>query len=87
MVDERITKKEQWYDVKKYKDEIRQFVISKRNCLNQTSKIYNTYKRLYRTVYAGTEEADIERFPHTAEIFKVYKAALIEACSRYIRLR
>ena len=80
MVDERITKKEQWYDVKKYKDEIRQFVISKRNCLNQTSKMYNTYKRLYRTVYAGTEEADIERFPHTAEIFKVYKAALIEAC-------
>ena len=80
MVDEKITKKEQWYDVKKYKDEIRQFVLSKRNLLNQTSKMEQTYRRLYRTVYAGTEEADVERFPHTAEIFKVYKAALIEAC-------
>lgn len=80
MVDEKITRKEQWYDVKRYKDEIRQFVLNKRNCLNQTSKMNETYKRLYSTVYAGTEEADVERFPHTAEVFKVYKAALIEAC-------
>lgn len=80
MVDEKITKKEQWYDLKKYKDEIKQFVINKRNSLNQTSKMEQTYKKLYRTVYAGAEEADVERFPHTAEMFKVYKAALIESC-------
>lgn len=80
MADEKVTKKEQWYDVKKYKDEIRQYVISKRNRLTQTGKMENTYKRLYQTVYAGSTEADVERFPHTAEVFKVYKAALIEAC-------
>lgn len=80
MVDEKITKKEQWYDVKKYKDEIRKYVISKRNSLNLTSSMETNYRRLYSAVYAGTEEADVERFPHTAEIFKVYKAALIEAC-------
>lgn len=80
MVDEKLTVKEQWYDVKKYKDEIRQFVLARRTALNQTAKMEQTFKRLYRAAYAGTEEADTERFPHTAEIFKVYKAALIEAC-------
>ena len=80
MVDEKIVKKEEWYDVRKYKDEIRQFVLSKRARLTQTSNMERTYKKLYRTVYAGTDEADVERFPHTAEVFKVYKSALIEAC-------
>lgn len=80
MVDEKVTRKQEWYDVKKYKEEIRQFVVNKRYALNQTSKMNATFKRLYAATYAGTEESDVERFPHTGEVFKVYKAALIEAC-------
>lgn len=80
MADETLTTKEQWYDLKQYKDEVKQFVIKKRYALYQTSKLEQTFRKLYVAAYAGTEEADTERFPHTAEIFKVYKAALVEAC-------
>ena len=80
MPDEKLTTKEQWYDLKKYADEVKKYVINRRYSLDQTSKMYANFQKLYRAVYAGTEEADIERFPHSAEIFKVYKSALIEAC-------
>lgn len=80
MNDETLTTKEQWYDLSKYKDEVRQYIINRRYSLDQTSKMYEMYQSLYRTVYAGTEESDIERFPHNAEVFKVYKSALIDAC-------
>lgn len=78
-IDETNTTKEQWYDVLKYKDEIRQFVITKRNDLNQTSNMRAMYEKLYSSVYQGTVRSDKERFGHTQEMFKVYKTALIES--------
>lgn len=80
MNDETITTKQDWYDVTKYKDEIQNFVRAKRNDLDVTSSMEKTYNELYRTVYAGTEEGDVERFPYAAESFKIYKSALIESC-------
>lgn len=80
MADEVITTKQQWYDLKKYKDEIQQFVSKKRLELDVLSSMEQNYNILYSTVYAGTEEADTERFPHSAEQFKVYKSALVESC-------
>ena len=80
MADEKLTTKEQWYDLKKYKDEVRQFVIKKRLALYETANLEKVYRKLYRAAYAGTEESDTERYTHTAELFKVYKAALIESC-------
>lgn len=80
MSDETITVKQDWYDVSKYKDEIRQFVTKKKVDLGSVLSIMQgNYDRLYRTVYSGTTESDVERFPHSAEMFKVYKAANIEA--------
>lgn len=80
MSDETITVKQDWYDVSKYKDEICQFVTKKKVDLGSVLSIMQgNYVRLYRTVYSGTTESDVERFPHSAEMFKVYKAANIEA--------
>ena len=78
-IDETNTTKEQWYDVTKYKDEICQFVRTKRNDLNQTSNMEAMYKQLYASIYQGTVGSDKERFGHTQEMFKVYKTALIES--------
>lgn len=80
MADEILTTKQQWYDLSKYKDEIQQFISKKRLELDVISQMEKTYNILYSTVYAGTEEADTERFPYSAEQFKVYKSAIIEAC-------
>lgn len=80
MSDETITVKQDWYDVSKYKDEICQFVNKKKVDLGSVLSIMQgNYVKLYRTVYSGTTESDVERFPHSAEMFKVYKAANIEA--------
>lgn len=79
-MDETITSKEQWYDLTPYRDEIASYIRKKKVSLDCISVMEKEYNRLYRTVYAGSEEADTERFPHSAEIFKVYKAAVIEAC-------
>lgn len=78
-IDETNTTKEQWYDVTKYKDEICQFVRTKRNDLDQTSNMDAMYKQLYASIYQGTVGSDKERFGHTQEMFKVYKTALIES--------
>jgi len=80
MTDETITTKQDWYDVSKYKDEIQQFVKSKKLDLDVTTNMEKNYNSLYKTVYAGTEESDVERFPYAAESFKIYKSALIESC-------
>lgn len=80
MSDETITVKQDWYDVLKYKDEINQFVNKKKVDLGSVLSIMRAgYVNLYRTVYSGTTESDVERFPHSSEMFKVYKAANIEA--------
>lgn len=80
MNDELITSKEQWYDLKKYKDEVAQFVTKKKVDLDVISTMKTNYELLYRIIFSGTECSDTERFPHAAEMYKVYKAALIQAC-------
>lgn len=79
MNDETLTTKEQYYDLKTYKDEIAQYIKQKRIDLDKTSIMFTNYKRLYSAVYSGTVQEDVERYPHAAEMFKVYKAAVIES--------
>lgn len=79
MIDETLTTKEQYYDLKAYKDEVAKYVKQKRVDLDKTSIMFTNYKHMYDAVYAGTVSADVERYPHAAEMFKVYKAAIIEA--------
>lgn len=78
--DEVVTSKEQYYDLNKYKDEVAQYVAKKRADLDVFSKAESLYKKLYRVVFAGTEQSKDMRFPHAAEMYKVYKSAIIEAC-------
>lgn len=78
-IDEKITTKQQWYDLNKYKDEVQAFVLQKKVELDATSKMSKTYDTLYRICYAGGTESDVERFPHAAETFRVYKSAIIES--------
>ncbi|MCM1324129.1 MAG: hypothetical protein NC218_08200 [Acetobacter sp.] len=79
MQDETTTLKMEWYDLKKYKDEVASFVRRKRADLNVTSKMRETYLKLYKSVYPGAVMSDKERFTHAQEMFKVYRAALIES--------
>ena len=79
-IDETITSKMEYYDPVKYKNEIAEFVRGKRLDLDITSNMKKNYERLYRSVFAGSEESDTERFTQAAETYKVYKSALIEAC-------
>lgn len=78
-IDEKTTTKQEWYDLNKYKDEIQLFVKKKRLDLDCLSNMEANYNRLYRIVYAGGQESDVERFPHAAEMFKTYKSAIIES--------
>lgn len=77
MNDETITVKEQYYDLKKYKDEVASFVVKKRTDLDVTSKMRSMYDSLRDVIFAGGTTADKERFPHAAEMFKIYKSAII----------
>lgn len=77
MIDETISVKEQYYDLKKYKDEVAQFVVKKRASLDVISTMEDSYLKLKDVVFAGATHSDTERFPHAAEIFKVYKSAII----------
>ena len=79
MPDEKLTIKQQWYDLSKYKDEIASFVKTKRVQLNINSKAEENYNKFYRSVFSGAEESDKERYPHMAELFKVYKSAILES--------
>lgn len=80
MLDETRTTKVEAYDLTPYREEIRQFVTDNKEQMDNFSNMITTYNQLYRTIFQGVEGSDEERFPHSAEIFKVYKAALIEAC-------
>ena len=77
--DETISTKEQWYDLTQYKSEIQNFVIKKRQQLDKHSNMQKVSDALYRICYSGSTEAERERFPFAAELFKVYKTALIES--------
>lgn len=78
MKDSTTTYKEQWYDLAPYRDEIKEFIKGKRAAYDVLSDMEKNYDKLYRSVFAGTEEGDEERFPHLAEMYKVYKSSLIE---------
>lgn len=80
MADEVIETKQDYYNLSTYKDEISRYVTRKYRDLDVISVMRNNYKRLYTSVFAGTEESTVERFPHAAEMFKVYKSAIIQAC-------
>ncbi len=80
MVDEIKTTKIEAYDLAPYKEEVRQFVVSNKDSLDNFSNMVSTYNQLYRSIFLGAEDSEVERFPQAAETYKVYKAALIEAC-------
>lgn len=77
--DETIEFKEEYYDVKKYKDEIGQFIKQKRVELDVLSEMESNYTTLKKSIFAGSSDSDEERYPHAAEMFKVYKSAIIES--------
>lgn len=79
MADEVISTKEQWYDLTKYKDEIEEFIISKREELDYISNMEGMYKKLYASIFSGSNDGDEERFTHAQEMYKVYKASIIES--------
>lgn len=77
--DETVEFKEDYYDVKKYKEEIGSFVKRKRVELDILSNMEANYVSLKNSIFAGTTTSDEERYPHAAEMFKVYKSAIIES--------
>ena len=79
VADEVVETKEEFYDVNKYKDELGSFIKQKRLELNTLSNMESNYQSLKESVYAGAISSDEERYPHTAEMFKVYKSAIIES--------
>ena len=79
MDDETVEFKEDYYDVKKYKEEIGSFVKRKRVELDILSNMEANYVSLKNSIFAGTTTSDEDRYPHAAEMFKVYKSAIIES--------
>lgn len=77
--DETVEFKEDYYDVKKYKEEIGSFIKRKRVELDILSNMEANYVSLKNSIFAGTTTSDEERYPHAAEMFKVYKSAIIES--------
>jgi hypothetical protein len=78
-VDEKVTTKEEWYDLNKYAEEIQQFVTKKKLDLDVISQMEKDYNYLYSVIFAGGTESKTQRFPHATEMFKVYKSSIIES--------
>ena len=71
--------KENWYDLTKYKDEIRKYIVDRKNDLGHLSDMDSVYNILYRTIFTGASGTDKkERYPFLKELFNVYKSSLIE---------
>ena len=79
MVDESNIVKKDYYDLSKYKSEIASFIKKKKTDLDVTSKMQTNYNYFNKCIFAGTETAKEERYPHAAENFKVYKSAILES--------
>ena len=78
---ENVVIKENWYDLNKYKDEVKKYIVDRKNDLGHHSAMNTTYNILYRAIFTGASGTDKkERYPFLKEIFNVYKSALIEAC-------
>ena len=78
--DEVVTTKEKYYNLKNYEDELSDYVVKKYKSLDCISKMQADFNKLFSVIFNGAVSGDKERFPHTAELYKVYKAALIQAC-------
>lgn len=72
--------KEDWYDLSKYHDELKTFILNRRPGMGNHQQMFDNYEYLYRAVFSGAEEADVERYTSAKENFNVYKSAIIEAC-------
>lgn len=79
VADEVVEYKEEYYDVKSYKDEIGSYIKQRRIDLDNLSDMERSYEDLKKAIFAGTVGADEQRYPHAAEMFKVYKSAIIES--------
>lgn len=79
MVDEVITVKEQYYDLNKYADEVAEFVVKKKADLDVLSNMQSKYRELKDAIFSGTVTSDDLRFPQAAEVYKVYKSAILES--------
>lgn len=78
---ENIVIKEKWYDLNKYGDEIAGFIKDRKNCLGQQSRMWNTYKILYSSIFTGAESTDLKQnYPFLKEMYNTYISTLIEAC-------
>lgn len=78
---ENVVIKENWYDLSKYKDEVRKYIVDRKNDLGHHSQMNTQYNILYRAIFTGASGTDKkERYPFLKELFNVYKSALIEAC-------
>lgn len=77
---ENIVIEEDWYDLNPYKDEIRKYVLDRKDDLGHHSNMYRNYNILYKSIFSGAENTDVERYTTLKEAFNVYKAALIEGC-------
>ena len=73
--------KENWYDLKPFKEQIAKYIKTRKDNLGHHSRMYEIYNILYKTIFSGSLESDaVRRYPFIKEMFNVYKSALIEAC-------
>lgn len=77
---ENVVIKEDWYDLKPYRDEIRKYIVECKNDLGHHSRMRKNYDILYRSIFAGAEGADKERYTVIKELYNVLKSIIIEAC-------
>jgi len=77
---ENVVIKEDWYDIKKYSDEIKNYIVDRRSDLSHHSDMYRNYNILYKSIYSGARGTDKQRYTTSKEMFNVYKSALIEGC-------
>ena len=74
-----ISTKEQYYNLNQYKDEIASFVKQKYIQLDVLSRMEQTYNDLRKVIDLGGTNSKELRYPHAAEMYKVYKSALISS--------
>lgn len=73
--------KENWYDLNPYGDEIRKYIVDRKQDLGHHAKMLKLYNMLYKSIFTGAMGTDNEqKYPFLKEMFNVYKSSLIEAC-------
>ena len=59
---ENVVIKEDWYDIKKYSDEIKNYIVDRRSDLSHHSDMYHNYNILYKSIYSGARGTDKQRY-------------------------